>query len=178
MQLKNITQKFNNNKIAVTVTFLILVIFLLVSSIFEKNKGDNVMPNYSYKEEENKNRVENISDKENSGVEENADEFTNKEQGTVKDSDFKEIIKGEVTFSNWLKEIYTKYPWYGEFPISTDEYTIIWDLEYSKFRVIIKTSETSPRDLKDKFIANAIESIKEIVGDNFNQDSYYIIYTN
>jgi len=75
MQLKNITQKFNNNKIAVTVTFLILVIFLLVSSIFEKNKGDNVMPNYSYKEEENKNRVENISDKENSGVEENAGDF-------------------------------------------------------------------------------------------------------
>ena len=78
------------------------------------------------------------------------------------------ITQDDLNAAKALEEIYGQYPWYGQIPIVTEDFTIAFNFEKNSFRVIFLKPST------ENMKQSALETIKKI-GVDLDQFSYYFI---
>lgn len=79
---------------------------------------------------------------------------------------------------DWGIKFNKEYPWYKKIPIETKEFVIIFDFEVDKFRIILNIPENSTQNLKNSLTSKAVEEIKKLTGESFDQYEYYVVFGN
>jgi hypothetical protein len=83
---------------------------------------------------------------------------------------------GDYYYSQGIREMYRKYPWYSRIPIDTPEYTVVYDFKMEQFRIRLKMSSTAPQAEKDRLVAKALNDIKSI-GYAAPEIPHYVLFT-
>lgn len=94
-------------------------------------------------------------------------------QELISEVEAKTLTGRDYIYAQATIDFIKKYPWYEKMPINTQEYLIVYDLDKSSFRIVLKMSPTSPESQKNAAINSALQDIKSIGADS---TKYYTVF--
>lgn len=141
--------KAYKNKIFLCTVLVSGVIFVVIVTLYFKRSNSTETSNFSVKQEVIQN-------------------FTEIENKSLTDTRL-----GDQLFSEGIKDLYEKYPWYINIPIDTNDFTIIFDFDRDEFRVRLKIQRDAPLDVKNILTQKAEGEISKL---NAHTSKYYIMY--
>ncbi len=75
---------------------------------------------------------------------------------------------GDTFFSESGKQMADAYPWFRDIPIYADTYTVVFDYEQQKFRIVVKPGADKPTAT-----SNALQALRDI-GVQITATNYYV----
>lgn len=82
----------------------------------------------------------------------------------------------DIKFNEAIIRKIDKFPWYQDFPIVTDEFTIVYDYELNSFRIRLKIAESASQEIKIDVQQRAIEAMENKNVDPEKWD-YHFLYS-
>lgn len=143
-----------NTKIFIIFLVLLLIIGLTLQIIFPEEKP--IAPINNQIPVVQDSRATKINSEENPGV---------ADQGLL-----------DIEFNEALIRKIDKFPWYQDFPIVTDEFTIVYDYELNSFRIRLKIAESASQEIKTSVQQKALDAMKN---KNVDPDEwgYHFLYS-
>ncbi|MEX1061876.1 MAG: Ig-like domain-containing protein [Patescibacteria group bacterium] len=86
-----------------------------------------------------------------------------------------ELAQGDVLFAQAAAEWYRINPWYSQFPLITEKYTIVYEPDTNKFRIRLTLGHFPTRTEISNYTESALRKI-ELTGASLEKIGYYVIY--
>lgn len=88
--------------------------------------------------------------------------------------DISEQARLDYEFGDRLSNITNDYPWYDKLPITSPDYTVVYDYDLKKFRIRIQRDSDAPKEEIDTYISQALLRLSAIKGVPKNFE-YYVL---
>lgn len=166
---------FKKYKYLIVILFIFISAILVIVSIQKRGRDRNIsfltkneggVDTEDTGQKRENNYIVNTDSKTDEGTKEDTPSTNLRYNNSSSEQDsvfqYKETIRGDLSFSRALEDTHRRYPWYSKLPIDNNEYMIIWDIEQQLFKILIKVKSDSDEILKTNLTNKAVADLTRI----------------